>query len=51
MDSIAEIMTPYCTAFYHFDDENREEIAEVEELITELADQGLVYGIEFYTSQ
>lgn len=51
LDSIAEIMTPYCITLYRFDDENREQIAQVEEMITELADQGLVYGLEFHTSQ
>ena len=44
-------MTPYCITLYRFDDENREQIAQVEEMITELADQGLVYGLEFHTSQ
>lgn len=51
MKSIAEITTPYCIALYRFDNEKPEEIKSMEAILVELADQGLVYGLEFHTSQ
>ena len=51
MDSIAEVTTPYCVALYRFNDEDPKDVETIQELISELADDGLVCAIEFYTSQ
>ena len=51
MTHIAEITLPNSTAFMSFDPANKRQVAELEEVLGEWAEEGLVYGVEFHTSQ
>lgn len=51
MTHIAEITLPNSTAILSFDPADKRQVAELEEVLGEWADEGLVYGLEFYTSQ
>jgi hypothetical protein len=51
MDSIAEIITPDITLYWHFNDQDQKEVAQIQKELGELADQGMVYGLNFYTEQ
>jgi hypothetical protein len=51
MDHIAEITTASNIALVRFDPQNKAEVLDLEELLGRLADEGLVYNLEFHTSQ
>jgi hypothetical protein len=50
MESVAEVMTSSSTIYLKFDDEDDMQIAQIEEILGELADQG-IWRLEFYRSQ
>lgn len=51
MRSVCEITTPSCQAIVRFDDQKQADVERVEDILTELADEGLVYGVEFHQEQ
>ena len=51
LDSIAEITTPDMTLYLSFDDESESQVLEVERILGELADEGMVMGMEIYAKQ
>lgn len=51
MDHVAEVTLPDCVAIYRFNDEKEGDCEQMAELLGELADEGLIYRLEFYTSQ
>jgi hypothetical protein len=51
MDHIAEITLLKNIALVRFDPQNKSEVKHLEELLGNLADEGVVYGLEFHTSQ
>lgn len=52
MRSICEVTTPNCMAVLKFNDQDKKEVERVEEILGDhLADEGLVYGIEFHQEQ
>jgi hypothetical protein len=50
MESVAEVMTSSSTIYLKFDDEDDMQIAQIEEILTELANSG-IWGLEFHRSQ
>jgi allophanate hydrolase subunit 1 len=50
MESVAEVMTSSSTIYLKFDDEDDTQIAQIEEILTELARDG-IWGLEFHRSQ
>jgi hypothetical protein len=50
MESVAEVMTSSSTIYLKFDDEDDMQIAQIEEILTELARDG-IWGLEFHRSQ
>lgn len=51
MKSVCEVTTPNCMAVLKFNDQDKEQVEKVEEILGEMADEGLVYGIEFHAEQ
>lgn len=51
MEHIAEVLTPNCIAIFRFDPNNKKDVEDLEEILGEMADDGLVYGLEFHTGQ
>ena len=51
MDHIAEITLPKNIALVRFDPKNSKEVDDLEELLGNLADEGVIMGLEFHTSQ
>lgn len=51
MDSIAEITTLSQTLYVRFDDKDLDSVGLLNDELVELADQGMVYGINFGTVQ
>jgi hypothetical protein len=50
MESVAEVMTSSSTIYLKFDDEDDMQIAQIEEILTELARDG-IWALEFHRSQ
>ena len=50
MNSIAEVTTGTSVLIYKFDSESEEEVAEVNRVLGELADQGMIFEVEFYSA-
>ena len=48
MDSIAEVMTEDQTYYLIFDDKDRKQILEVERVVGDMADEGLVLDMSIY---
>lgn len=51
MESIAEIMTPETILYLRFDDQDKTQVKQVQDALAQLADDGLVFALEFHTSQ
>jgi len=51
MDSIAEVMTPNQTVYLTFDSTDNKQVLEVERIVGDMADEGIVYGLEVFTRQ
>ena len=51
MDHIAEITLSQNIALVRFDPANKSEVQDLEELLGNLADEGVILGLEFHTSQ
>lgn len=52
MDHIAQVTLPTQEqVLFRFDNEKKQEIEDLEEILGNLAEEGLVYGLEFHTSQ
>lgn len=51
MQSIAEVMTPELMLYLRFDDADSEQVAQVQEQLAHMADEGLVLELGFHISQ
>lgn len=51
MKSVCEITTPSTMAYIRFNDQNKDDVKKVEEILTELADDGLVCAVGFHQEQ
>lgn len=48
---IAEVTTPQGTVLFHFDPDNRKEVADLEQTLGDMADDGMVQDLSFHPEQ